>query len=141
VHLNGSIELDWASFDSKLDSISKVVNFTFLKLFDCLAVVFATAFEAAASNWLWTSFLFWFSSSLSLASLALFFGFDFLYVLLRFFTSLSEFFFDNLFGFFFGWSLDYFLYWSGLKNFFLASSFLAMKYPFAVQTSFYSPDH
>ena len=45
MHLDSSVKLNWASLDSELDSVGKVINFTFLKLFDCLAVVLATAFE------------------------------------------------------------------------------------------------
>ena len=142
MHFKRCVKLDWAGLDGELNGIFEAVNFAFFNLFVHLAVILTTALEAAAGDWLWTNFLFWFSGFLGLASLALSFGFDFLYVLLRLFASLGEFFFfswsffSGLFGnwsFFNYWSFFYY-FWSSFKIFF--GFFLSHNYPFAVLTSY-----
>ena len=134
MHLDSSVELNWAGLDSELDSIGKAINLAFFNLLDSLAVVLATAFEARAGNWLWANLFLWLSSLLSLASLALFLSLDFLYVLLRFLTSFCEF-FVFCWGFSFDWSFfDYrgLDLWS-LKFFGIFLS--CHEIPFAVQTA------
>ena len=130
MHLEGCVKLYWAGFDSELDSFFEAICFALFYLFIGLAVVLATAFEAATSNWLWTNFLFWFCSFLCLACLAFFFGAYFFYVLFGLLTSFGEFHFSFCYCFDWSFFCGRFFYDRSFKifGFFFSHDYILSRY-------------